>query len=446
MIMEQGQKKLKKMQTKELTIGMYVHDVGRSWLTHPWRTKKKLITSKDDIRTLLEHGINEVVVDLGRGVNSREAGHVEFGIDGATVKEARTMTPQDVLGHVMPASKVPPQTPRIEQVERRKKPRPEKPADSVTLEEEFPRARQTYLKALEVTRDFIADARAGKTIAVEKVTESLHNMIDSVFRNRDALLAILKLRNYDEYTFTHSLNVSTLSVCIGRQLNYSRDQLMVLGMGGVFHDVGKTGIPSKIINKPGPLTEDEYDVIKAHPAIGARILEPYKTISPEMLQLVRHHHERMDGSGYPDGRPLSQLDEEVSIIAMVDVYDALSSDRVYRSGRLPHEALKIVFSLRGKHFPAPWVDRFIQCLGIYPPGTTVKVDTGEVGVVTAVNHGQLLRPRVCIVRDVDGSPLQRNRHIDLNSQDFIKREIVQVIDPQTIGLDPAQCFTGQPKE
>ncbi|MBU2547332.1 MAG: HD-GYP domain-containing protein [Proteobacteria bacterium] len=419
--MNKQNKQLKKVATDDLRIGMFVKDVGRSWLTHPWATKSKLVTSQRDIDQLREHGITEVIVD-----------------------EAKSVTPKQVSQEIEQSRPEPEEAPRkIQDIERRKKPRPEVRPDTASMEEELPRARQAYERALEVTRSLIMDVRAGRKINVEQVQENVDQMIDSVFRNRDAMVAILKLKTYDEYTFTHSINVATLAVAAARDLGFERERLMALGVGGIFHDVGKTGIPSIILNKPDRLTDEEFDVIKRHPAIGHELMTAYGQLSPAALEVVRHHHERLDGTGYPDGLSGQKVNAYIIVSGMADIYDALSSDRVYHKGRPPHEALKILFSLRGKHFPESWVDRFIQSIGIYPVGTTVRMNTDEIGVVVSVNHANTLRPKVRLVLSPSGQPVTRVKIIDLNQADGIsEREIVKIVDPGPLRLNPAQYIEG----
>ncbi len=406
---------LKTMQTRDLRVGMYVQDVGRGWLRHPWPTKSKLITSPQEINQLLELGISEVIID-----------------------EARSVTPQEVSEQVTPTGK--PSQPSIHQAERRRQVRPETKSDTAQLEDELPRAHRAYLQALETTREFMHDIRLGHKVEVAKVQESIDSMIDSVFRNRDALLTMLKLKNYDEYTFTHSLNVSVLALSIARHLDFDRTLLGEMGLGCMFHDVGKTGIPDNILNKPSRLTDDEFAIMKQHPVIGARMLEEHGRFPEAALAVVRHHHERLDGGGYPDHLSGANLTDVIGISGIADVYDAVSSDRVYHKGMQPHMALKLVFSLRGQHFPPLLVDRFIHCLGIYPAGTTVKLNTGEIGVVFEVNHASLLKPRICLVIDTKSRLLDKKKIIDLSEQQLQDREIIDVVDPALYGIVPEQYF------
>jgi len=411
-------KSLRRIRTKELRVGMYVHDVGRDWLHRPWWSRGKMIANSDEIKDLLEYGISEVTIDLAKGV-----------------------APDQMTAQAGPSEAKPQAPQKIQELERRKQPRPEKPVDPAGLDEEIPRARQAYTQALGITHQFINDVRTGKKMDVTQVEESVENLIDSVFRNRDGLLAILKLKQYDEYTFTHSLNVAVLAVSAGRSVDLERTELLQLGVGGIFHDIGKTQIPPEILNKPDRLTDEEFKIMKLHPVRGDEILDDYQEVTPLARRVVRHHHERLDGTGYPDGLAGADIAPYIIISGMADVYDALSSDRVYHKGMLPHEALKVIFSLREKHFPPVWVDRFIQCLGIYPIGTTVRLNTGEIGVVCAVNHASLLRPKIRLCLDARGRRIQPlNKTWDLNHPGLADREIREIINPENFDIDPASCF------
>jgi putative nucleotidyltransferase with HDIG domain len=289
----------------------------------------------------------------------------------------------------------------------------------------------------------MSEARAGRPLDVARVKDNVESMIDSLFRNRNALAALTNLRQYDDYTFTHSLNVAVIAISVGRHFKLRRDDLRLLGMGGIFHDIGKTGIPEQILNKPGKLDQVEFERIKEHPNLGARMLEKDKNLSPFVLEMVKHHHERVDGSGYPDGLSGGQLETHIIISGLSDVYDALSSDRVYHKGFSPHEALHVLFTLRAKQFPSILVDRFIQALGIYPAGTTVRLNSGEIGVVFAVNQSSLLRPQILLVIDPAGQRIAPARLMDLNEHANHDRDIAEVLDPKTVGVNPAEHFINE---
>ena len=412
--MAEPKKRLKKIRTENLSVGMFVHDVGRRWFDHPWPKKSRLLTSKEEIRQLIEYGIREVTIDLDKSAIQRKKPE--------PIEEQADKRPQ-ALEQV------------VEKLDRAKE-----PIEPTSLEEEMPRARETYFSALETTQEFLADARAGKEVNLPKVRDNVEDIIDSTFRNRDASLALIKLKTYDEYTLTHSLNVAVLSISMGCHVNYSREKIRDLGLGAILHDLGKTQVPLNILNKRGPLNENEFNTIKSHPVVGANMLERTKKIPPKAISVARNHHERIDGSGYPKGLSGNDLDEFSIITGLSDIYDALTSDRVYRKGIPPHNALRTIFALRRKQFDATWVEKFTQCLGIYPAGTLVKLNSGEIAVVLSVNRSKLLRPRIRIIFDSKGIPISGNKIIDLAEMKYMELEIVEVLDHRTLGLDISIYF------
>jgi HD-GYP domain-containing protein (c-di-GMP phosphodiesterase class II) len=434
--------KLEKIKTKDLRIGMYVVDVGRSWLHHPWPTRSKFITSTKDISLLEEYGIREVTIDLSRKATGSV--YSELGITEETVVQAQELAVNDVAAvQVREPEPLPPDEQQdILNAERRKTPRPDKTMDQVPLDDELPKARKTYSRALETTREMVSGFLVGRKIEVDKVKDNLDEMIDSVFRNRDAMVALIKLQQHDEYTFTHSLNVTVLAMSVGRQVGFTRDQLHILGLGTIFHDLGKFQVPDAILNKPGRLTEEEFEVMKTHPELGARALADQGLDLPEAaFNVIRHHHERSDGSGYPAGLKGDEIDPFMIISALSDVYDALSSDRVYHSAMPPHDALKVVYSLREQHFPQTWTERFVQSVGIYPVGTTVRLSSGEIGVVTAINHASLIHPVVSIGIDRKGRPISRRRTIDLSDENNMDIEIAGIVSSRSYNLNPVSFFS-----
>jgi len=408
--------KLVRVQTKDLKVGMFVHDVGRRWIGHPWPRKSKLITSENDIKQLRRYGIREVTVDLNRNRRPRTEAVEEIQEDGhETIEELPAVENEPVELF-------------------------EEPPELIPIEDEIPRAREVYFTALETAREFTIAARAGRQVNVAKVRENIEELIDSAFRNRDAALALLKLKFYDEYIFTHSLNVAVLAIGMGFHMNLTRADILNLGMGAMLHDLGKTGVPLAILNKKGRLTDEEYNTIKGHPLIGARLLEKHQEVPPQTIDMTRHHHERIDGSGYPDGLSGDELNSMLTITSLSDVYDALSSDRIYHKGLLPHEALKTIFALRDKQFNRLWIERFVQCLGIYPAGTLIQLNSGEIGVVSSVNRSMLLRPVIRPIFDRFGRRATDKDFLDLQDSKYLDRSIIGVLDPKELKLDLSSYF------
>ncbi|MFH1090156.1 MAG: HD-GYP domain-containing protein [Pseudomonadota bacterium] len=411
--MTQDSSRYQVVKTEDLQVGMFVHDVGRKWFKHPWLTNSKLLTSKKEIDRLREFGITDVVLDLSKGVGPRR------------------VTPEG-----RPAEEGKPE--KIEEVERRTGVREEEQIDRISADEELPQARETYLQALGWVRGLVDSFQSGQTINVDRAGSIVEDVLDSVFRNRDAFVALIKLKEYERYDVSHHLNSSILAVSFGRHLGFSREQLQILGLGALLQDIGKTQLPTWILNKPGPLTPEEFDIVRSHSYLGAKLLRKSPSLPSLALKTTLFHHERIDGSGYPKQLSGSQLNPYMIICGLVDVFDAVSANRIYKKGARPFQAMQVLFKMRDDKFPSNWVDRFIQCLGIYPVGTIIELNTGELGVVVGVNHAQLLRPKIKLVTDSQERPLARVRTVDLNNESYLEREIRSVRDPLTTTINPAR--------
>jgi putative nucleotidyltransferase with HDIG domain len=406
---------IKKIATKDLSVGMFVTDVGRSWINHPWKSKTRLLTDLAEIRELLDYGIEEVYIDTEKSKLQPSTPKPAYIPKPGTVRTATSQRPA---------------------------PPPKAPEVTTELEKEIPKAFKAYTKALDTSKALVAACYMNKRIEVSEVQENVDELVESVARNQDALTALIKLRRFDDYTYTHCLNVSVLSISTGKALGLSDDELRILGMGTMFHDLGKTRIPAYILNKPGKLTDDEFTIMRNHAALSAEIiLEQKLNVDDQVIKVARFHHERMDGSGYPDHLKGEEIPTLATICGLSDVYDALTSDRVYHKGKLPHDALKFIYSLRGTHFEPNWVDRFVQSVGIYPPGSVVELNSGHVAVVMEINHGSLLTPIIKVVADPKGVITNKPKLVnlkDLGSSDTMT--IKRVIPPSEAGFDPAYYF------
>jgi len=225
-----------------------------------------------------------------------------------------------------------------------------------------------------------------------------------VFRNETAAVTLFKLRGFDEYTYTHSINVSILSVLLGKHQGLDKTTLLNLGLAGLLHDVGKAKIDGDILNKPGKLTESEFQAMKAHPLEGFNILKDQVGLDPEILRAVVEHHERYDGSGYPQGLKWTAIDRFSRIVSVVDVYDALTSRRVYKNAMAPAKALSLMFQMRSLQFPADDIDNFIRCIGVFPVGSFVRLSGGEYGIVASANPVRPTKPEVKVIMDSSMCP------------------------------------------
>lgn len=289
--------------------------------------------------------------------------------------------------------------------------------DKVEFKAELVRAQKIRNEAEDIVRGFMHSAVVGESIRTDKVSSVVEKMVDSVFNNQDALTTLTRLKSYDDYTFAHSVNVCILSITLGRHMRLERDALQDLGMGAILHDIGKTRVNPKVLKKPGMLTPQEFEDIKMHTIYGMEILTTAKDISSDTAYVAMQHHEKYDGSGYMKGLKGNDIHIFSKISSVSDTYDAMTSNRVYQKGLLPEDALKKLYTMRDKHFESAFVDRLIKALGIYPIGSIVELNNGEVGVVKLINHSSPMKPTVTIFLDGKKKPLAFPLEVDLTEDD-----------------------------
>jgi putative nucleotidyltransferase with HDIG domain len=307
------------------------------------------------------------------------------------------------------------------------------------FEEEIGPATDLHRHATQFITGLLEDVRVGGSVNFAGAREAVEEMTQSVLRNPDALLLINQLRETDEYTALHSVRVSVLVLAFGRYLGLQRPELEVLGLGGLLHDIGKMRVPAELLNKPGPLTEAEFEVMKTHVVEGVLLLNAVDDMAAGAVEVARNHHERYDGSGYPRGVRGEAIGPFGLIAGIVDVYDAVTSDRVYGQATTPYEALRYIYQQRGSHFDEELVLRFIQCIGIYPVGSCVQMNTGHIGLVISVHPNHRLKPMVLIVLDANGQRYAPPVLIDLLTQGVAAQsapfEVRSVVSAAQHGID-----------
>ncbi|WP_022849941.1 HD-GYP domain-containing protein [Limisalsivibrio acetivorans] len=271
--------------------------------------------------------------------------------------------------------------------------------------EEVKRAALIHRRAKEVAKGILTDVRMGKSIDTNATKDVVNELVISCMNSPAVFASMTRLKDYDDYTFTHSLNVSIISIAIGRRLGKSEKDLSLLGLAGIMHDVGKMLIPDRILNKPGKLTDDEFKIIQQHPEKGYERLKKDTKFPEDVSIATLQHHEKSDGSGYPCGLMERQINPVAKIVSIADVYDAVTSDRVYHKGVSPSEALKLIFENAGKHFNETLVKFFINIMGIYPVGTLLILDTQELAIVFETSQKDIMRPTVLMITDEAGKPV-----------------------------------------
>lgn len=314
--------------------------------------------------------------------------------------------------------------------------------DKTSLEEELEQAYEVEIEAKNALVTILEDARLGKSVSTVEAKKVVTEMVESVIRNPDAMIVLAQLKNADEYTVLHSLRVCTLALVFGRHLEMSREELNLLGVGALLHDVGKMKVPLDILNKPGKLTTEEFEIMKSHVPEGVKIVENTHGIHPLSLEVVARHHERYGGSGYIAGLSGDAIKPFGMISAIVDCYDAITSDRVYRPGITTHDTLTKMYEWRSRDFHPGLVEQFIQCMGIYPIGSLVEMNTGAVGVVVTINRERRLQPKVVLVLNRDKHPYAQPKLVDLmkdtHDSKGSKLEISKVLPSGTYGIIPTE--------
>lgn len=283
------------------------------------------------------------------------------------------------------------------------------------------------------------DVVHGRKIDLFSVKRLMHDAVDGILRNPDAHVCLTQLKKRDEYTAQHSINVCVLTLALARHLGMPRKEMESLGVAALLHDIGKLKTPLDVLNKPGKLTDDEFAIMKQHPLAGRKMLETFYELPYQIADVAFSHHERASGGGYPRGLRSEQISFHSKLVAIVDVYDAITSDRCYHDGMSPTEALTRMYSWRLTDFDGELLENFIQCVGIYPVGSLVELTSGEVGIVISVHPEFRLKPKVNILLDSAKRPLYPHRVVDLAQHQRGNPEasyaIRQVLPPDAYGVD-----------
>ena len=370
---------LKKIAVEHIRLGMHLQAFCGAWLEHPfWRTKF-VLTDPDDITLILESPIKEVWIDIAKGID----------IDPGSASAS---------GEVVELEELPAETPA--------------PQEKSSFKDEVKKAAKICAKGKEAVVSMFQEARMGRAIEADAAAPLVEEISNSILRNPGALISLARLKTADDYTFMHSVAVCALMIALARQLGLDEKQTRDAGMAGLLHDLGKAMIPPEILNKPGKLTEEEFALVKTHPAEGHRLLLGGNGISEVTKDVCLHHHEKIDGSGYPECLSGDSISLYARMGAVCDVYDAVTSNRPYKAGWDPAESIKRMSEWKG-HFDPLVFQAFVKSLGIYPIGSLVRLASGKLGVVTEQGEQSLLKPKVKVFFSTKSQAYIKPETIDL---------------------------------
>ena len=452
------QKEIKKMRVNcaDLAIGMYVCELDRPWLESPFLLQGFYIKDREDIDTVSEI-CDFVYVDK---LIEREmlTGQLPSATS-AVVASQRVVSPARSGTSVgmgrMSANAGPGQ--RLSRLAEPTAPKKRKEVSEQSIDEFFPNTHLTQYSDSVNWRDEAASAgRAvnylheqitrlmevslnGGELAFDGVRKAVDTMVESVIRNPDACLWSVAVRPADNPSYDAALRASVFSVVLGRRLGLPQPELCSLGLGGLLLDIGKLRLSDDILNADRKLTDREMSIMQHHVEVGLRVLKRAGLDTPEVLECVAHHHERLDGSGYPNGTKGDKIPAFGRLAGLVDCYNAITGSRRYASKRSPAEAINQLYKLKSVHFHKDLVDEFIHAIGVYPVGALVELSTGEAAAIIAQSKTRRLRPIVLVLRDRDKNPCQVGYYIDLENtthdDDGNKLDIVKNLEPNAYGID-----------
>lgn len=395
---------IKKIPIGELAPGMYVHDVNCSWRVAPIFSVRQKVTDERRVEEIRELGVREVYIDTVLGDD----------LPGAPTEDEVRRELEEEMRRIGDCGEI--------AVHHRL-------ADRRELDE----ALVIHDSAAALIAGMMTDVRLGRQLEFDAVGEALHSVTCSVLDNFGTLVQLGQLKNSDDYTFQHSVGVCALLTAFGKSFQLSRQTVYDIGIGALLHDIGKMKVPAAILNKPAQLTEAEFAELKRHVVHGREVVADAPWVNATALAVIEHHHERYDGTGYPAGLAGSEISPVGQMAAIVDVYDALTAERVYHQAMTPAAALRKLQEWSRFHFNEDLVAHFIRNLGIYPVRTVVRLESGMVGLVIDQNPADLLRPVLLVVRDAGERRPPRPRRLDL--QRAAGDRIVACETPEKYGID-----------
>lgn len=390
-----------------LQIGMYVSELDRPWIETPFIFQGFLITNEEELDQLHQY-CEFVFID-------REQSRVDISpkvLERLAQVKSKSETEKYDTKESLPYIK--------------------------SFEEEFPRAKQIYERVQSQIKNVFRDIRIGRAIRTSEIRVHVEQIANSIVRNPDAMMLMTNMKAVDDYMIVHAMNVCILTLIFARFIGIEQERMEDLGIGALLHDVGEIRLPQELLSKPSDLTPEEHATVQKHTAYGVAILKQSYGMPDSILDIVLHHHERVDRSGYPDRLSGQEMSLFSKIVSIVDVYDSLTSTTPYRTYMSSTDALKSMYNWRGTLFDGTLVEKFIKCLGVYPVGSTLELNNGEIGIVISAAPENRLFPKLLLVRDEQRKFYDPPKIINLShfkDDEGHRYEIKNIVQPEKYGID-----------
>jgi len=438
-----------KIGVNQLQIGMYVAQLDRPWLETPFLFQGFYIRDQDEIRDLQAycdyvyilredepgaassgHGMRDRMADGPRGEGPLPTGRRWFRLPAVFRRTQGRKKPRADAALV-------------------EEPQYTRPGmfyqDTESIENELKTATAIHDDAVFTVHEVMDNLRTSDKLDVQRLESAVTPMVDSILRNPAALSCLVRLQQKDDYLYHHSLACLVWATILGRHIGLSHEDLNVIALGALLLDVGKTRVPDELLHKPETLDAQEMALMRAHVEFGLEILDETGDVDSRVKEMVAHHHERYDGTGYPDGLKGNQIPVFGRIAGIVDAYDAMITPRPYAQPMSSYEAFRQLRSLADIEFQAELIDQFTQAIGVFPTGTLVELNTGEVAVVTRQNRVRRLRPEIMVIMDGEKEIMQSFSVLDLNNESFDEQGrrsvwIERGLAPGSFGIDPTEFF------
>jgi HD-GYP domain-containing protein (c-di-GMP phosphodiesterase class II) len=381
---------LKTVPVNKIKLGVFIHELKGAWMDHPFWKTKFLLEDVNDLNKLQASPIKHVVIDVSKGAD------VSLDANEGAVKQSQ-----------------------VEVVEQKALKIPDsKPVERISAQQEQAEAARIIKESKRAVASMFKDVRLGKAVNAEAVMPLVEEIAASITRNESALISLVRLKKQDDYTYMHSVAVCALMTALSKQLDLSEIETKQLGLAGLLHDIGKAKVPLEVLNKPGALTDEEFRLVKLHPEQGHELLLKANILDPVALEVCLHHHEKIDGSGYPNRLKDAEISLYAKMGAVCDVYDAVTSNRPYKVGWEPGMSLKRMAQW-ANHFDQAVFKAFVKSVGIYPLGSVVMLKSGRLAIVVDQSAKSLLLPIVKVFFSTKSKTRIPVENIDLSKPSAI---------------------------